>query len=309
MQPPLEIWIAFNAFVLVMIVLDLFVLNRHNKVISIRRALMISGIWISLALIFCYGIDVTLGHESALNFLTGYLIEEALSIDNLFVFLMLFKYFHTPPQYQYKVLFWGIIGALIMRACFIFFGIALFNTFHWIIYIFGAALIYAGIQMAMPKSETVHPENNPVIILMKKWLPITPDYQGQRFFIRHLERWYATPLFIVLVAVETSDLIFAVDSIPAVMAITRDPFIVYTSNIFALLGLRSLFFALSGIMNLFHFLHYGLAAILIFVGLKMILEPFLTISIGIALGFIVLTISFVIIASLLFPKNINGTAS
>lgn len=305
---PIQGWIAFNIFILIMIFVDLFVLHCKDKAVSIRNALFTSAIWISLALLFNLGIYLTAGKEPALNFLAGYLIEESLSIDNLFVFLMLFRYFHTPKEYQYKVLFWGILGAIIMRAVMITGGIALINKFQWMFYIFGAFLIYTGIKMAFHKSEEVHPEKNPVLLLLNRFLPVTSKYDNGHFFTQIGAKWFATPLFAVLVSVETTDLIFALDSIPAIVAITRDPFIIYTSNIFAILGLRSLYFALSGLMTLFHFLHYGLAVILTFVGLKMLIADFIHIPIGISLGVIVLSISISIVASALFPpKNINKT--
>lgn len=302
---PTEFWIGFNLFVLAMLALDLFVFHSNAKVVSIKQALIASSVWIGLALLFNYGVYLYLGKAAALDFLAAYLIEESLSVDNLFVFLMIFKYFHTPRHNQYKVLFWGVLGAIIMRACFIFFGIALVNTFHWVFYLFGAFLIYTGIKMALPSSEEIHPENNPVLNLLKKWLPFTNKYEGDRFFVRHGKTWLATPLFATLLTVETTDLIFALDSIPAVMAITLDPFIIYTSNIFAILGLRSLFFALSGMISLFHLLHYGLAAILIFVGLKMLLAHFVDVPIAVALGFIAIALSASIAASLLYPLS-NG---
>ena len=303
MSETVWLWIGFNAFVIAAITIDLFFLHRDAKVISIKSALLTSAVWIGLALIFNYGIYLYSGKEAALNFLAGYLIEESLSIDNLFVFIMLFEYFKTPPQYQHKILFWGILGAIVMRAFFIFFGIALIETFHAVLYIFGLFLIYAGIKMALPKVEKVNLEDNFTLKLLKKWIPVTSEYHEDRFFVLQAAKWVATPMFLVLVMVELTDVVFALDSIPAVIAITRDPFIIYTSNIFAILGLRSLYFALAGLMPLFHFLHYGLAAILIFVGLKMILEAFIAIPIAVSLGFIFVAIGGSILCSLLFPKQ------
>jgi tellurite resistance protein TerC len=302
MQEPLWVWITFNLVMLSLILADLFLLHRGVKVITIKKALLTSAFWISLALLFNYGIYIYKGQEAALNFLAGYLIEEALSVDNLFVFITIFAYFRTPPEYHHKVLFWGILGAIIMRAFFIFFGIALVNHFHWMLYIFGVFLIYAGIKMARSKNEEIHPDNNPILKLAKRFLSVTPNYEGNNFFVHRLGKWWATPLFIVLLAVESTDLIFAIDSIPAVMAITRDPFIIYTSNIFAILGLRSLYFALAGLMSLFHYLNYGLAAILTFVGLKMLTSPFFHIPIGISLAFIAVSLGSAICFSLLNPK-------
>lgn len=300
---PLWGWIAFNAFVITMIILDLFVLHRNKKTLSVRQALTASAAWISMALIFNIGIYYFYGKGKALDFLAGYLIEKSLSIDNLFVFILLFGYFRTPKEYHHKVLFWGILGAIVMRAIFIFFGIALVNKFHWILYIFGVFLIYAGIKMALPKSEQIHPENNIIIKLLKKIIPVSHAYDGDKFFSLINNIWHATPLFIVLVTVEITDIIFAIDSIPAVMAITLDPFIVYTSNVFAILGLRSLYFALANLMPLFHFLKYGLAAILVFVGVKMLMESYIEIPIGISLGFIATSIALSIAASFIFPPQ------
>lgn len=303
-----EAWIIFNFIILILLIVDLFVLHSKDKVISVKNALLTSAVWIGLALLFNVGIYFYAGKEPALNFLAGYLIEESLSIDNLFVFLMLFKYFHTPVEYQYKVLFWGILGAILMRGIMIFGGIALINNFHWMIYIFGAFLVYTGIKMAFPKSEEIHPENNPALILLNKFFPITKTYDNGHFFTKFQQKWHATPLFAVLLAVETTDLIFALDSIPAIVSITKDPFIIYTSNIFAILGLRSLFFALSSWLSLFHFLNYGLAVILTFAGLKMLVGHFIEIPIRITLGVIILSITCAIVASKLFPQDkINKT--
>lgn len=298
---PLWGWIAFNTFVITMIVLDLFILHRHQKTISFKQALGTSAVWISMALIFNTGIYYFYGKEKALDFLAGYLIEEALSIDNLFVFLLIFDYFKTPPKYQHKVLFWGILGAIVMRALFIFFGIALVKQFHWVLYIFGAFLIYAAFKMILQKNEEIEPENNFIIKLVKRIFPITPDYVGDKFFTRIDRKLWATPLFITVVTVEITDLIFAVDSIPAVMAITLDPFIVYTSNIFAILGLRSLYFALANLIPLFHFLKYSLAAILAFMGVKMLLAHYIDVPIGLSLVFIAGALILSVCASLLFP--------
>lgn len=237
----------------------------------LKRAIWTSLLWIGLALVFNYGIYVYLGKEAALNFLAGYLIEKSLSVDNLFIFLLLFKYFQTPPQLQHQALFWGVLGAIIMRGIFIFCGVALVQSFHWILYLLGIFLIYSGIKMGFSKKEISAPENNPLIKFLKK-------------------RMNLSPFFIMLITIELTDLIFAIDSIPAVMGITQDPFIIYTSNIFAILGLRSLYFVLAGVMPLFHYLHYGLAFILVFIGAKMLLEPFYTIPISIVLGVIVTTL-------------------
>lgn len=278
------LWIGFNLFVLAMLAIDLGVFHRRSHAVKLKEALTWCAVWVSLALIFCVGVYVWEGQEKALNFLTGYLIEEALSVDNLFVFLTIFSYFNVPAQYQHKVLFWGILGALIMRGIFIFAGVALIQEFHWLIYIFGAFLILTGIKMATQKELEIHPEKNPLLKLVRKIFPLTENYEQDKFFVKRAARTYATPLFVVLLVVETTDLMFALDSIPAVLAITHDPFIVYTSNVFAILGLRSIFFALSGIMKLFQYLHYGLSAILVFVGVKMLVADFFKIPVHIALG-------------------------
>jgi tellurite resistance protein TerC len=259
--------------------------------------------WITLALSFNLGLYVWLGPRPALEFLTGYLIEKSLSVDNLFVFLLLFSYFRVDGQYQHEVLFWGIIGALVMRALFIALGVTLIHRFAWIIYVFGAVLIYSGIRMAFEKKKQIRPEKNPVLKLFRRLMPVTEDYEGGNFFVRRERRRFATPLLTVLVLVETTDLIFATDSIPAVLAITTDPFIVYTSNVFAILGLRALYFALAGAMDRFHHLHYGLALILAFVGTKMILTAWdIRIPTHIALFVIVTILALSVVASLIWPK-------
>ena len=267
-------WIGFNLFVLLMLALDLGVFHRKSHIVRFKEAILWSIFWIVLALIFNAGIFYFQGSQRALEFLTGYLIEKSLSVDNIFIFLLIFSYFRVPDIYQHKVLFWGILGALIMRAIFIFAGVSLIHKFHWIIYIFGIFLILTGIKMALQKEKEIHPERNPVLRLFQKMMPVTKDYIKDKFFVHQEGRYHATPLFVSLLFVETTDLIFAVDSIPAILAITQDTFIVYTSNVFAILGLRSLYFALAGFMKLFHYLHYGLSAILIFVGIKMIISDF-----------------------------------
>ena len=266
-----------------------------------KKAVLMTAFWISLALVFNLGIYFYLGEEAALNFLAGYLIEESLSIDNLFVFFAIFKYFETPKSCQPKVLYWGVIGAIVMRILFILLGIALIKSFHWILYLFGLFLLYAAIKIAMPV-EGIKPEANPVLKLLRKWLPITPYYVKNHFFVRLDGVLYATPLFIVLLSVEMTDLLFAMDSIPAVIAITRDPFIIITSNVFAILGLRSIYFLLENFLSYFHLLHYGLALILAFAGLKILLEPFYTIPIFFSLGFICLVLIVTATASLLYVK-------
>jgi tellurite resistance protein TerC len=303
MQTNLTLWIGFNVFVLSMLALDLGVFHRRAHAVRVREAVIWSVVWIALAGVFNIGLYFGFGGERALEFLTGYLIEKSLSIDNLFVFLIIFSYFRVPAEYQHRVLFWGVLGALVMRAGFIAGGVALIERFHWIIYIFGGFLILTGIKMSQHKDKELHPDRNPVVRLARKILPISSHYHGQNLFAREGGRSIATPLFLVLLVIETTDLIFAVDSIPAILAISRDPFIVYTSNVFAILGLRSLYFALAGIMQMFHFIHYGLSAILVFVGTKMLLSDIYKVPIAISLGVIALIITASIIASLLWPAK------
>ena len=274
MTTQLWLWIGFGVFVLAMLALDLGVFHRKSHTVSMREALTWSGVWIALALLFNAGVWHWRGQDEGLEFLTGYLVELSLSVDNLFVFLLIFAYFKVPAQYQHKVLFWGILGALFMRAVFIAAGVTLMHKFHWVIYLFGAVLVISGLKMAFEKDKEVHPEKNPVLRLFRRFMPVTAEYHGGKFFVKPDKLWLATPLFIVLLMLETTDLVFAVDSVPAVLAITTDPFIVYTSNVFAILGLRSMFFALAGVMKLFVYLHYGLAAVLVFVGGKMLLAGF-----------------------------------
>ena len=299
------VWIGFIGFVLLMLGLDLGVFNRKSHEIKIKEALTWSAVWISLALVFNYGIYVFMGKEKAVEFLTGYVIEKSLSIDNLFVFIMLFTYFKVETKYQHKVLFWGILGALILRAIFIFAGVALINKFHWIIYVFGALLIFTGIKMIFQKEEQLEPEKNPLVRLFKKFFPVTEKEHGDKFFVKLEGKTFATPLFIVLLMVEFTDLIFAVDSIPAILAITNDTFIIFTSNVFAILGLRSLYFALAGITKYFYYLKYGLSAILVFVGIKMTIVDWYKIPIVYSLYVIAGILTLSVLISLAFPKNTN----
>ena len=300
------LWIGFNLFVIAMLALDLGVFHRDAHAVSIREAGFWSGFWITLALTFNCGIYYFFGPEKGLEFLTGYLIEKALSIDNIFVFVLIFSYFSVPPRYQHRILFWGILGALIMRGAMIGGGIILIQKFHWIIYVFGAFLVFTGIRMATQDELAIEPESNPVIRAIRRFVPVTNAYHGQQFFAAEQKgersRRVATPLFVVLVLVETTDVIFAVDSIPAIFAITLDPFIVYTSNIFAILGLRALYFLLAGVIHKFHFLKIGLSVVLVFVGAKMLLDGLVEIPIVLSLGVIAFVISSSIIGSLLFPK-------
>lgn len=303
MQTPFIFWVLFNCFVLLMLALDLGVFHRKTHLISLREALTWTFVWIFLALVFNAIIYQWRGQQQALEFFTGYLVEKALSIDNIFVFIMIFSYFQTPPQYQHKVLFWGIIGALIMRVIFIFAGVALIERFHFTIYIFGALLVYTGYKMFQHRDTNIEPDKNPVVKFFKRFFPVTPLLHGDRFFVKIDGKRYLTPLFLVLILIETTDLIFAVDSIPAILAITQDQFIVYTSNVFAILGLRSLYFALAGIVHRFWMLSYALAIVLVFVGIKMLLIDVYKIPIEWSLIFI----ATIITASIILSLKINRT--
>ncbi|HEX6068558.1 MAG TPA: TerC family protein [Longimicrobiaceae bacterium] len=300
-------WVGFNVFVLAMLALDLFVFHRKAHEVSTREAATWTAFWIVLALVFNYGVYHFRGAEAGLEFLTGYLIEKALSVDNIFVFVLIFSYFNVPLKYQHRVLFWGILGALVMRGTMIGAGAALIHQFHWIIYVFGAFLVFTGVRMATHGEHDIEPEANPVLKLVRRLIPVTNVYHGQDFFVHERVgdrvRWVATPLFVVLVLVESTDLIFAVDSIPAIFAITTDTFIVYTSNVFAILGLRALYFLLAGVIHKFHFLKLGLSAVLVFVGTKMLLADIVKIPIVASLGVIAGILAISVIASLLWPRR------
>ncbi len=305
MTDTLWLWLGFNVFVLAMLALDLGVFHRKAHVVTFRESMAWTVVWVSLALLFNLGVWHFMGPQKGLEFFTGYVIEKSLSVDNVFVFALLFSYFAVPPLYQHKVLFWGILGALVMRAIMIFLGAALIAKFSWIIYIFGAFLILTGIKMIVKREEEIHPERNPLVRWFKKLMPVTNDYRGDHFFVKENGVRMATPLFVVLLLVEFSDLIFAVDSIPAIFAVTMDPFIVYTSNVFAILGLRSLYFALAGVMDKFHYLKIGLGVVLSFVGVKMLLghTPW-KIDTLVSLGVIVTVLAGSIIISLLRPRKL-----
>lgn len=303
MEHSLTLWVAFNIFIVSMLVVDLMVFNRKPHEISIRESLVWTAIWIVLAVIFGIGLYYFMSPESSLEYFTGYLIEKSLSVDNIFVFLLIFTYFGVEPKYQHRVLFWGIFGALVFRLIFILVGVALIEKFHWVIYIFGAFLIFTGIKLGLEKDKEIQPEKNPILKLVRRYIPITKHYHGQNFFIKRGRRYIATPLFVVLVVIETTDIVFALDSIPAIMAITRDTFIIYSANAFAILGLRALYFALSGVMRLFHFLHYGLAFILVYIGMKMMLEGTYQIPTTTTLFIILATLMISVILSILFPKK------
>ena len=296
-------WIGFNVLVIVMMALDLGVFHKKTHKVPVKEAVIWTIVWISLALIFNALIYFDMGKIKALEFLTAYVIEYSLSVDNIFVFILIFSFFKVSDKYQHKVLFWGILGALIMRAIFIFAGVALINRFHWIIYIFGGFLVYTGMKMLFHQGVDIEPANNPVVKFARKFLPVTDTMHEDKFFIKKDSRQYATPLFLVLLIIESSDLIFAVDSIPAVLAISQDRFIVYTSNIFAILGLRSLYFAISGIMEYFRFLKIGLAFVLTFVGVKMCISSFLEIPVTYSLLIIVSILTISIVASVVIKKK------
>lgn len=300
------VWAGFIAFVILLLAIDLGVFHRKSHEVKIKEALIWSAIWISLAFIFTYGVYFFMGKEKALEFLTGYLIEKSLSVDNLFVFIMLFTFFNVEPKYQHKVLFWGILGALIMRAIFIFAGVALISKFHWIIYIFGAFLVFTGIKMLFHKDEEIAPDKNPLVRLFKKFFPVSEQMHGGKFFVKIDSKTVATPLFVVLLVVEFTDLIFAVDSIPAILAISNDTFIIFTSNVFAILGLRALYFALAGITKYFHYLKYGLSAILVFVGVKMVIVGFYKIPIVYSLLTILGILLISVLASVIFKNKIKN---
>ncbi|WP_218081681.1 TerC family protein [Anthocerotibacter panamensis] len=297
------LWLGFNLFVLVMLALDLGVFHRKAHAISVKEALGWSAFWITLALTFNVGIYFWFGPQPALEFFTGYLIEKSLSVDNIFVIALIFSYFAVPTAYQHRVLFWGILGALVMRGALILVGAVLLKEFHWIIYIFGAFLVFTGLKMAFAKDEKLNPEDNPVVKLVRRLIPVTDAYDGQRFFLRVGGKLMATPLFLVLMLVETTDLIFAVDSIPAIFAVTQDPFIVYTSNVFAILGLRSLYFVLAGVMDKFHYLKLGLAVILSLVGVKMLLIDLFKIPTPVSLGVIAAVLAIAVLASLVHARR------
>lgn len=307
MQPaphvPLSIWIVFNLFVLAMLALDLGVFHRRAREMRFREAAGWSLMWIALSLAFWVLLHFWMGVRPALDFLTGYLLEKSLSVDNLFVFLLIFRYFKVPRLHQHTVLFWGVVGALLMRGLFIAAGVTLLARFEWISYLFGGFLIYSGVKLLRHKKEEIHPERNPLLRLFKRTVRSTHDYVDGKLLVRQAGRWMATPLLAVLLVVETTDVLFATDSIPAILAITRDAFIVYTSNVFAILGLRALYFVLAGMMDLFHYLHHGLAAVLLFIGVKMLLARAYPIPTWVALCVVGGVLAVAVGASLLFPAK------
>ena len=297
------LWVGFNIFVLAMLALDLGVFHRKAHALSLKEASIWSVVWITLAMVFNAGLYLFAGPEPALQFFTGYLIEKSLSVDNIFIFVLLFTFFKVPAAYQHRVLYWGILGALIMRGTLIAVGVALIESFHWIIYLFGAFLIFTGIRMGFHKEIEVHPENDLLLKFIRRFVPVTENYEHDRFFVRRAGQVMVTPLLLVLLVIDTTDLIFAVDSIPAVFAVTRDPFLVYTSNIFAILGLRSLYFVLAGIMEKFYYLKLGLSVILTFVGVKMVLADVFSLPTALSLVVIAVVLTIAIVASIVRTRH------
>jgi tellurite resistance protein TerC len=305
-RPLLYFWILFNLFAVGMLALDLLVFHRRGRVVRPREALAYSGMWIGLSAVFAGVVFFWQGRQVALEFVTGYVLELSLSVDNLFLFLVIFRYFSVPEQHQRSVLFWGVLSALLMRGLFILTGVGLINRFHWILYLFGALLVYSGIRLGFTGEHQIDPATNPAVKVLRHWMPVTDDYQGGRFFVRGWKGnpgLYATPLLVVLAVIETTDVLFAVDSIPAVLAVTLNTFIVYTSNVFAILGLRSMYFAVSGLMKVFRFLHYGLALVLILVGLKMITADYFPVPTHVTLAVVAGVLLVSIVASIAWPDK------
>jgi tellurite resistance protein TerC len=298
----LVFWVVFNVLVALVLALDLGVFHRRPHTIRFREAMAWSLVWIGLAGGFAVLLYFWRGHTPALEFVTGYIVELSLSVDNLFIFLLVFRYFRVPSEYQYKVLFWGILSAVIMRAAFIVTGVKLIQQFHWITYAFGVLLVYSGIRLVGQENAAIHPEKNLALRLFRRWVPVTDDFVGDRFFVRR-PGVYATPLLVVLLVIETADLFLAVDSIPAVLAITLDVMVVYTSNIFAILGLRSMYFALAGMMEMFEYLHYGLALVLVFIGGKMLTAHYYEMPTVMALGVVAAILVTAVLGSMAFPRK------
>ncbi len=296
-------WVGFHVFVVAMLAIDLGVFQREKHKVSVKEGSIWTAVWIGLSLLFCLGLYFWQGQGPALQFLTAYVIEKSLSVDNIFVFVVIFNYFSVPDEYQHETLFWGVLGAMIMRAVFIVLGVALLSTFHWVIYIFGAFLVYTGVRLAFQGDEEVHPEENPIINAFRRFFPVTENYVEGKFFVRRNGALMATPLFLVLLMIESTDVLFAVDSVPAVLSITQNIFIAYTSNIMAILGLRALYFVLAGVVDKFEYLHYGLAVVLTFVGVKMLTSGFFHIPTGVSLAVILGILTISIIASLLHNRR------
>jgi tellurite resistance protein TerC len=298
---PIHVWAVFAVTTAAALLIDLGVFHRKNHIIGLREALLESAAWISVSLLFNLWLYHSQGPQVGVEFLTGYLVEKSLSVDNIFVFLLIFQAFHVPAQSQHKVLFLGVLGALVMRAAFVLAGIELLQSFHAVLYVFGALLLLTGLRMFFPGKRVMRPDRNPLVLAAQRIIPVSDQFEGERFFVQQAGKWIATPLFLALVAVEAMDIIFAADSVPAVLAITRNAFIVYSSNVFAILGLRALYFALADLLPRFRFLHQGLAAILVLVGAKMTLSEWLPVSAPASLGVIVGVLAATVAASLLFP--------
>jgi len=291
-------WIAFLVAVMVMLLVDLLVLHREAHEISIKEASISSAVWVLLGLVFTFAVWAVLGGTAATQYITGYVIEKSLSVDNVFVWAVIFSYFSVPGRYQHRVLFWGIFGALVLRAVFIFAGVALLERLDWLLFVFGGLLLFTAYRVATHSSEEIHPERNPVLRLVRRWVPVTVDYDGQRLFTRHDGRRMATPLFVVLVLIEATDVVFAVDSVPAILAVSRDPFIVFSSNAMAILGLRALYFVLEGARSRLVYLNRGLAVILFYVGVKMIVSEWYHIPTLISLSFVAIVLTVTVVTSL-----------
>ncbi len=301
-------WLIFGVVVFTALFLDLFVFHRNPHKISLKEALLLSAFWIALGLAFGVFVYFDRGYDRAVEYFTGYLLEKALSLDNIFVFILIFSYFKVPEEYRHKVLFWGVLGAIVFRAIFIFAGLELIKHFHWVVYIFGVILIVSAIKLLTTEEKEFHPEQTLVYRIAKRLIPLRPHSSDGRFFIKEGGRLYATPMFLALVFVESSDIMFAIDSVPAILAISKDPFVVYTSNIFAILGLRSLYFAAAGVLPLFHYLHYGLSFILGFIGVKMLLSEFYKIPVEVSLLLIGSAIFLSVVASLVVKKKESNNA-
>jgi tellurite resistance protein TerC len=298
---------GFSVFVVVMLALDLTVFHRNAHSVRVREAVIWYGIWVGLAVLFNIGIFVWMGADKGNEFLTAYVIELSLSVDNIFVFLIVFSSFGVPPEYRHRVLFLGILGAVVMRGLFIATGVALLENFSWLIFLFGGFLVFTGVKLAIRRDEEVQPDQNPVMKLAKRFLPVTSEFEGQKFFVRRAGKWFVTPLFMVLIGLETTDLIFAVDSVPAVLAISDDPFIIWSSNVFAILGLRALFFLVDGILPYFRYLNFGLSVILVFIGIKMITSEAYHMPTTISLGAVGLILTITILASYIAKRREDAT--
>ena len=298
----LAAWGLFNAMILAFLAIDLGIFNRQPRVLSIRESIFWNVLWTGLGLLFAFVVGQLYGHVASIEYVTGYVLERALSIDNIFVFVVVFRYFSVPAALQHRVLYWGILGALLMRGSLILAGAAAVARFHWLLYVFGVFLVYTGIQLVVKEEEAPHPERNPVVRLAARIFPIVPRMEGSRFFVRLSGRLHATPLFLVLLVVETTDLLFAFDSIPAIFGVTADPFIIYTSNVFAILGLRAMYFLIAALLPSFRFLKYGLSLVLVFIGLRMLAEPWVQVGVGLALAVVGAILLVSVLASLLPRK-------